>query len=188
MAHEARPEPRRHGKQLNDASGLMVPGKPAKVRNREVEAVCERDPDGRIVVHHRVVDTLGRMLKSGTIDQTMRDAGRDLQAAFIVAQLDPMRAMPILRVSGARRDPELSERQLDARRRVHEALQALGGISSPLGSWAWHVLGCQRSIREWAMRQGWGGRPLHVQQAQGIALAALDLLARHFGYRAGTAA
>jgi hypothetical protein len=37
------------------------------------------------------------------------------------------------------------------------------------------------------MRQGWGGRSLHVQQAQGIALAALDLLARHFGYRAGTA-
>jgi hypothetical protein len=38
------------------------------------------------------------------------------------------------------------------------------------------------------MRQGWGGRQLHVQQAQGIALAALDLLARHFGYRADTAA
>jgi hypothetical protein len=37
-------------------------------------------------------------------------------------------------------------------------------------------------------RLGWAGRTLHVQQAQGIALAALDLLARHFGYRAGTAA
>ena len=67
-------------------------------------------------------------------------------------------------------------------------MQALGGHASPVGSWAWYVLGCQRSMREWAMRQGWGGRPLHVQQAQGIALAALDLLARHFGYRAGTAA
>ena len=110
------------------------------------------------------------MLRSGTIDQAMHDAARDFQAAFIIAQLDPIRAMPILRVPGTGREPDLSERQLDARRRVHEALQALGGISSPAGSWAWHVLGCQRSIREWAMRQGWGGRPLHVQQAQGSRL------------------
>ena len=162
--------------------------KPNKVRGRELEEVREVDPDGRIVVHHRVVDTLGRMLKSGTIDQAMHDAGRDFQAAFIIAQLESLRAMPILRVPGTGRAPDLNERQLHARRRVQEALQALGGHGSPTGSCAWHVLGCQRSMREWAMRQGWGGRPLHVQQAQGIALAALDLLARDFGYRADTAA
>jgi hypothetical protein len=170
-------------KHRDEATGPIVPGK--LTRRHELEEVRELDPDGRVVVHHRLVDTLGRMLRSGTIDEAMHDAGRDLQAAFIVAQLDPMRAVPILRAPRVRHDPELSERQLDARRRVHEALQALGGISSPGGSWAWHVLGCQRSIREWAMRQGWRGRPLHVQQAQGIALATLDLLARHFGYRRG---
>jgi hypothetical protein len=162
--------------------------KPHKVRGRQLEEVRGGDPDGRIVVHHRVVDTLGRMLKSGTIDQAMHDAGRDFQAAFILAQLDQLRALPILRVPGTGREPDLNERQLYARRRVHEALQALGGHGSPTGSWTWHVLGCQRSIREWAMRQGWGGRPLHVQQAHGIALAALDLLARHFGYRVGASA
>ena len=155
---------------------------------RQLQEVREVDPDGQIVVHHRLVDTLGRMLKSGTIDQPMHDAGRDFQAAFIFAQLDPLRALPILRVPGHRARADLNQRQLLARRRVQEALQSLGGHGSPTGSWAWHVLGCQRSIRDWAMRQGWGGRPLHVQQAQGIALAALDLLARHFGYRAGTAA
>jgi hypothetical protein len=162
--------------------------KPHKVRGRQFAEVREVDPDGRIVVHHRLVDTLGRMLRSGTIDQAMHDAGRDFQAVFIVAQLDPLRAMPILRVPGTGREPDLNERQLHARRQVYEALHVLGGHCSPTGSWAWHVLGRQRSIREWAMREGWGGRPLHVQQAQGIALAALDLLARHFGYRADTAA
>jgi hypothetical protein len=45
--------------------------KPHKVRRRELEEIREVDPDGRIVVHHRLVDTLGRMLKSGTIDQAM---------------------------------------------------------------------------------------------------------------------
>jgi hypothetical protein len=128
------------------------------MRARQLEEVREVDPDGRIVVHHRLVDTLGRMLKSGTIDQAMHDAGRDFQAAFILAQLDPLRALPILRVPGTGREPDLNERQLHARRRVQQALQSLGGHGSPTGSWAWHVLGCQRSIREWAMRLGWAGR------------------------------
>jgi hypothetical protein len=92
-----------------------------------------KDPDGRIVYHHRTVDTLGKMLRAGTIDQAMHDAARDFQAAFIVAQLEPLRALPILRVPGTGREPDLSEKQLDARRRVHEAMQALGGISSPAG-------------------------------------------------------
>ena len=108
-------------------------GKPHKVRGRELEEVREKDPDGQIVYHHRTVDTLGKMLRAGTIDQAMHDAGRDFQAAFIIAQLDPLRALPILRLPGTGREPELNERQLHARRRVHGALQALGGISSPAG-------------------------------------------------------
>jgi Domain of unknown function (DUF6456) len=155
--------------------------KPHKVRGRELEEVREKDPDGRIVYHHRSVDTLGKMLRAGTITPAMHDAAKDLQAAFIVAQLDPLRALPVLRVPGTGRDPELNERQLHARRRVHEAMAALGGISSPAGSCVWHVVGLQRSIREWAMRQGWGGRPVRQEQAQGILMAALGMLAGHFG-------
>jgi hypothetical protein len=40
----------------------------------------------------------------------------------------------------------------------------------------------ERSLREWAIRQGWGGRPVRQEQAQGILLAALGMLAAHFGY------
>jgi hypothetical protein len=156
--------------------------KPHKVRGRELEEVREKDPDGRIVMHHRTVDTLGKMLRAGTITEEMHDAAKDFQAAFIVAQLDPLRAVPILRVPGTGREPELNERQLDARRRVHEALQALGGLSSPAGSCVWHVVGLQRSVREWAIRQGWGGRPVRQEQAQGILVAALGMLAAHMGY------
>jgi hypothetical protein len=122
------------------------------------------------------------MLRSGTIDEAMHDAAWDFQAAFIIAKLDPIRALPMLRVPGTGREPDLSERQLDARRRVHDALAALGGISSPAGSCVWHVVGLQRSVREWAMRQGWGGRPVRQEQAQGILVAALGMLAAHFGY------
>ena len=156
--------------------------KPNKVKGRELEEIREKDPDGRIVYHHRTVDTLGKMLRSGAIDEGMHDAAKDFQAAFIVANLDPLRALPILRVPGTGRDPDLNEHQLHARRRVHNVMQALGGISSPAGSCVWHVVGLQRSIREWAIRQGWGGRPVRQEQAQGILVAALGMLAAHFGY------
>jgi hypothetical protein len=156
--------------------------KPNKVRGRQLEEVREKDPDNRIVVHHRTVDTLGKMLRAGTITPEMHDAAKDLEAAFIVANLDPLRALPILRVPGTGRDPDLNARQLHARRRVHKALEALGGISSPAGSCVWHVVGLQRSVREWAIRQGWGGRPVRQEQAQGSLVAALGMRAAHFGY------
>jgi hypothetical protein len=90
-----------------------------------------------------------------------------------------------LRSSGFRetgRGPDLNDRQLHARRRVHKSLEALGGISSPAGSCVWHVVGLQRSVREWAIRQGWGGRPVRQEQAQGILVAALGMLAAHVGH------
>jgi hypothetical protein len=41
------------------------------------------------------------------------------------------------------------------------------------------VIGLKRSVREWAMRQGWGGRLVRQEQAQGILVAALGVLAAH---------
>jgi hypothetical protein len=161
------------------ARGARV--KPHRVRGRELEEVREKDPDGCIVYHHRTVDTLGKMLRAGTISQEMHDAAKNFQAAFIIANLDPLRALPILRVPGKGREPDLNERQLDARRRVHNTLEALGGISSPAGSCVWHVVGLQRSVREWGIRQGWNARPVRQEQAQGILVAALGMLATDFG-------
>ena len=53
--------------------------KPHKVRGRELEEVREKDPDGRIVYHHRTVDTLGKMLRAGTITQEMHTPARILR-------------------------------------------------------------------------------------------------------------
>lgn len=152
--------------------------KKPRLPNRQLEEVREKDPDGRIVVHHRTVDSLGKMLKTGTISQEMFDVAQDFQASFIIANLDTLRALPILRVPGSGRDPDLNERQLHARWRVDKTLAALGGIGSPAGSCVWHVVGLQQSIREWALRQGWGGRPVRQEQAQGILVAALGVLAK----------
>jgi hypothetical protein len=37
----------------------------------------------------------------------------------------------------------------------------------------------ERSVREWAIRQGWGGRPVDRKAAAGILIAALGMLAAH---------
>jgi hypothetical protein len=47
---------------------------------------------------------------------------------------------------------------------------------------------CDRFLREWALRQGWGGRPVRQEQAQGMLVAALGLLAAHYGLAGGRAA
>ena len=71
--------------------------KPHKVRGRQLEEIREKDPDGRIVSHHRTVDSLGKLLRSGTISPEMHDAAKDFQADFIVTNLDTLRALPLLR-------------------------------------------------------------------------------------------
>ena len=61
-------------------------------------------------------------------------------------------------------------------------MAAPGRLALSAGSCIWHGLGLQRSIREWAMRQGWGGRPVRVEQAQRILVEALEMLAGYYGY------
>jgi hypothetical protein len=112
----------------------------------------------------------------------MHDAARDFEAQFTIAGFDQVRCMPLMRLPGGG-PGDLTEAQVDARRRVGSALDALGGLGSPAGSCVWHVVGLQRSLREWALRQGWGGRSVRVEQAQGILVAALGMLARFYGYR-----
>jgi hypothetical protein len=47
-------------------------------------------------------------------------------------------------------------------------------IFSCAGPCVWHVVGLQRSVREWALRQGWGRRS--ARQGEEILVAALEVL------------
>ena len=145
------------------------------------EPIRDADPEtGTPVQHRRAVDTLGMMLANGTITAQMHEAGCMFRTLFRAAALDGMRATPLLRLPGGGGDP-LTERHVAARQRIGAALDALGGHDSAAGSCAWHVVGLEMSVREWAMRQGWGGRPVAPPQAQGILVATLSVLAGHFG-------
>ena len=151
--------------------------KRAQRPGRELEEMREADPNDRIVLRHRTVDSLGKLLRSGAVTEAMHDAGRAFQRDFQFAGLDPLRARPMDVPPGGGRASDLTDRQLDARGRVQEALDALGGLNGPAGSAAWHILGCGCSVREWALRRRWAGRPIRQEQAQGILIAALGVLA-----------
>ena len=143
------------------------------------EPVRAEDPEtGTPVAHRRAVDTLGAMLANGTITPAMHDAGVTFRGQFRAAALNTLRAAPLIRISGGSWDP-LTERHVNARRKVADVMEALGGHDSAAGSCIWHVVGCEASIREWATRQGWGGRAVGHSQAQGILVAGLGVLAAH---------
>ena len=102
--------------------------------------------------------------------------------AGVVEQMDPAGAPPLTRIPGGQWTDSMTERVVWARKRMHEALDAVGGISSPGGCAVWHVAGLGRSVKEWSAVEGWNGRTLNQYEAKGILVGALAVLAVHYGY------
>lgn len=123
--------------------------------------------------------TLARMLRQREIDAAQWYAGVLFGDLFRIAGMDPLRAADMgQRLGGSGDLPHGAEH---ARARVNAALDALGGLGSPIGSVAWFVLGCECSLHQWAVREGWGGRRLRHETATVTLCGALAVLANHFG-------
>ena len=181
---------RQTGKAVGRTGADMVT--PERRRHGAVERPARpiADEMGRPARPYRAVDTLAIMERRGSITPGMRQAGEDFRARFAVARLDPLRALDLSRALGDRAfrpaGDEPGMRIETARNAVWRALQALGGIGSPAGSCLWHVLGWERSLKEWALEQGWNGKRVSEETASGILVAALGALeAHHRGARRG---
>jgi hypothetical protein len=159
---------------------------------RRRQGVVERlerpiaDESGRPARPYRAIDTLAAMERRGSITAGMRQAGEDFRARFATAQLDPLRARDLSRPrdggsSKVRAGDEPGLRIEGAREAVWHAILAVGGLGSPAGSCLWHVVGWERSLKEWALEQGWSGRRVSQEAASGILIAALGALETHFG-------
>jgi hypothetical protein len=135
-------------------------------------------------------DTLATMARRGSISAAMRQAGEAFRDLFRLAQLDPLAAVDLSkpRIAGGvirlhRAVPSLRIEQ--ARAAVWQSLLAVGGIGSPAGSCLWHVVGWERSLKEWALEQGWNGRRVSQETVSGILIAALGMLEACPGQRTG---
>ena len=181
---------RHHSRRLAIPLVENVPVMPTpERRNHGIIERLERliaDESGRPARPYRAVDTLGTMERRGSITAGMRQAGEDFRTRFATAQLDPLRAPDWSRLraggsSGFRGGDEPGLRIEGARNTVWRAIRAVGGLGSPAGSCLWHVVGWERSLKEWALEQGWNGRRVSQEAASGILIAALGALEAHFG-------
>jgi hypothetical protein len=119
------------------------------------------------------------MERRGSITSGMRLAGESFRTCFRTAQLDPLRAIDLTeaRASNRRATPGVPGRGAEvARAKIWQMILAVGGLGSPAGSILWHVVGWERSIKEWALEQGWNGRRVSQEAAAGILIAALGML------------
>ena len=161
----------------------MTPSAERRRQGLVEEAGTLPDVRGDIGAPYRAVDTLERMARAGTITGELREAGERFRDDFARAALDPLYAPRLDRLPGPRGAGDLPDTVLGARAAVHRALAALGGMATPVAEAAWAILGEGRSIKEWCERRPWGraGRGLKQETASGILIAALSLLASHYG-------
>ncbi len=143
------------------------------------------DDTGRAARPYRAIDTLAAMERRGSITAGMRQAAEDFRVRFVMAQLDPLRALDYSRP----RDGGTGRRKAAANRGCGSKTPAsMSGErsspsavpSSPGGSCLWHVVGWERSLKEWALEQGWNGRRVSQEAASGILIAALGALETHY--------
>jgi hypothetical protein len=143
------------------------------------------DDVGDPVRHYRAVDTLGLMVRAGSIDAYQHAAGEHFAQDFAAAYRSGCKTAGLQAgVSSGMPAPGLEdiERHAHAARRVDEALAAVGGPGSPGAAALWYVAGLGLSVRAWAQREGWNGHNLDQSEARGMLVTALSMLARFYGY------
>lgn len=148
-----------------------------------IRYVREQDDDQKPVDHYRTVDTLTLMLRNGSITGAMHDAGQQFSQDFARAFASGVASPRLDGLPGGTAPGQMMvEKNAGAARAVRDALEAVGGSGSPAGSALWYVAGLQMPIRDWAQREGWNGKRVEKNEAKGILLAALGMLARYYGY------
>jgi hypothetical protein len=152
---------------------------PARLRQGPVLGLSRpiADGDGRIAQPLVALSTLEAMMRRGSITPRQLRAGEAFHLAFRAAALDALRAADMARVAvcgGGAVAVSGSER---AKKAIARAMARLGGEASVAASCAWHVLGLEWSLRDWAAKATRGN---HVA-ASGVLLAVLGMLEQDFG-------
>jgi hypothetical protein len=174
-----KPKPQR-GRQRRGSDIIAPPDERWQHGLVERERATIQDVDGAIGRPFRALGTLDLMLRHGSITREMFGAGERFHGQFVLASLEPLKAadptrLPVPTFGTRHYGPHGSEH---ARNQVMQALSALGGPDTHLGSCAWHVLGRELSLREWCVHRGWNHRPTNF--ASGILVGVLELLRVHY--------
>ncbi len=183
MPRDAGTKPKNLSKPARLAALAIAPSR-ERLGQSPVEVVAARDPDGWPVMQHRAIDTVGRLIRAGLVDIGCADSVDRFRRDFHRAQFDSLCAADLNRQRGAGGREQIRDIVEDARQRIWEALNHLGGLSAPSGSIVWHVVGQEMTLRDWSTRQVLGaGRSLRQEVATGILVAALGVLHGYYTTR-----
>lgn len=143
-----------------------------KTRNETIEH------DKKRVKVSRVINTLDQMKGRGDITDAMYQAGIKFQLMFDVGQWE---SMPISRYDGMPRSGkgcDISLQIFNARTRVLDAVDRIGGFESPCGIAVWYAIGMRYSINQLAKDQKKETR----DEWKGALKGALQILAIHYNF------
>jgi len=148
---------------------------------RELELVEDASGTVQRTMVWRGLDTVAAMARRGTISAPMMAAAARFHDAFRRAGLDDLYAADPQRPigCGSNRWGQGAGNER-ARTEVVQALTLLGGATTPTGSCTWHVVGCEWSLRQWALSVNFATGGINHAHAAGILIASLGMLEAHF--------
>lgn len=148
---------------------------PGVIKNAE----SRKDDKGRLSHPHKVHDTLAAI----RISKAQEDAGRHFEELFEMVARGTLRPASLVRSGGAPRDCTPCDAALQAQGAVNRAMRALGGPRTHSATVVGLVLGDGLTLRQTADRLAYlpSGKKGETA-AKWLLVAALDVLAAHFGY------
>lgn len=129
---------------------------------------------GKRVQRTRVADTLRKMRMALTISEEQYLAGHMFRVDFQRAHLIGIRPAALEKIDGSRGDDDDNRLTTAERcgRRIFRDIRAMGGMGTLSADCMWDVVGCERSVREWASIHG-----VQRNRASGILITALTIVA-----------
>ena len=125
-------------------------------------------------VGYRAKSSVERLYENGQIDSAAYDAGQQFHAAFVHGHLVGIKAFDPSKPLGPGGGVYGFNAER-ARSKVWNALQALGGLTSPAGTIAWQVIGEEMPLHLWA-EQMQRGR----ETARTLLIDTCEILAEHY--------
>ncbi len=168
-------------KQVNSAGDLDKRPTAERLQQGDVVTMETRDEAGWPVRRYQVVDTVARLTRNGMFDGEWTDAVERFRRDYRTAHYQSVGVRSLLRLQSSSGARPVDERIEDARERVSRAVARLGGLTSPMGSVVWDVIGGEMSLHAWCERQRLtAGRSFRHDVASGILIGAAVALAAYY--------
>lgn len=140
---------------------------------RHVEVVVyDHDNRPSRAVAPKALGLVERMAQRGAISDEMAAAAERFRSDFHTSALEALRAAQMHeRITSGLLQQDISYRALRARRRILEAVEAVG---HPGGSCLWECIGLEKTLKEWSRFK------MTPEAASGVLIGALGTLKAHY--------